>query len=213
TTPAASSAPRSTPDTGSSSVGPPSAPGSPAPAPPLRSGTSVVPDPRPVWRGHAWPRAAMRPQAGRLVAFPAVGTEKRERQKAGRQARLEAAMAEQRKKEQRRRVITFGVIGVVVVGGLWDWSVFGGDDSEESADSTTTTTAVPFTSASTECAPHTPPAEPVIDYEDSFQDGPAPDATYTAAFDTTQGEIRVDLDTATTPGTVNNFVNLARNGY
>ena len=147
------------------------------------------------------------------IAFPAVGTEKRERQKAGRQARLEAAKAEQERKERRRRFLTFGIIGVVIVGGLYAWSVFGGDDGGDSADSTTTTTAVPFSYGSTECAPDTPPAEPVLDYEDSFQDCLDPAATYTAVFDTTQGEIRVDLDTATTPGTVNNFVNLARSGY
>lgn len=178
-------------------------------------------------------------------------------------------MAEQRKKEQRRRFITFGVLGVVVVGGLWAWSAFGGDDSEDSADSTTTTTATagppPDTSlgvinailglnqddpssglggapsrtvtinsvtieetpgnstttaassdfeyGTTECAPDTPPDEPVIDYDDAFQDCLDPGATYTAVFDTTEGEIRVNLDTGTTPGTVNNFVNLARNGY
>ena len=95
-----------------------------------------------------------------------------------------------------------------------------GSDGDDSADSTTTTvatdtTAVPgeFAYGTTECAPDTPPAEPVVDYEDSFQDCLDPDATYVAVFDTNQGEIRVDLDTATTPGTVNNFVNLARNGY
>lgn len=162
----------------------------------------------------------MGPGAGRLVAFPAVGTDKRERQKAGRQARLEAAKAEQERKERRRRYLTFGIIGVVIVGGLYAWSVFGGDDGE-SADSTTTTeastatTAAPgeFAYGTTECAPDTPPAEPVIDYEDSFQDCLDPDASYVAVFDTNQGEIRVDLDTAATPGTVNNFVNLARNGY
>ena len=128
-------------------------------------------------------------------------------------------MAEQRKKEQRRRYLTFGIIGVVIVGGLYAWSVFGGDDSGESTDSTTTvatdTTAAPgeFAYGTTECAPDTPPAEPVIDYEDSFQDCLDPSVGYVAVFDTNQGEIRVDLDTATTPGTVNNFVNLARNGY
>ena len=162
----------------------------------------------------------MRPGPGCLVAFPAVGTDKRERQKAGRQARLEAARAEQERKERRRRYLTFGVIGVVIVGGLYAWSVFGGDDGDDSADSTTTTvatdtTAVPgeFAYGTTECAPDTPPAEPVVDYEDSFQDCLDHDATYVAVFDTNQGEIRVDLDTTNTPGTVNNFVNLARNGY
>ena len=154
---------------------------------------------------------------GHLLGSPAVGTEKRERQKQARQARIEAAQAEQRRREQRRRFITFGVIGVVIVGGLFLYSTFAGDDGDESSDTTATTAAADaageFTYGTTECAPDTPPAEPVIDYEDPFQDCLDPDATYTAVFDTNQGEIRVDLDTATTPGTVNNFVNLARNGY
>ena len=77
----------------------------------------------------------------------------------------------------------------------------------------TTVTAGGFTFGTTECAPESPPAEPVLDYADAFQDCLDPTATYTAVFDTSEGEIRVDLDTATTPGTVNNFVNLARNGY
>ncbi len=40
-----------------------------------------------------------------------------------------------------------------------------------------------------------------------------PTTGYTAVFDTTQGEIRVALDTENTPDTVNNFVVLARYGY
>ena len=155
-----------------------------------------------------------------MLAFPAVGTEKRERQKQARQARIEAAQAEQRKRAQRRRYLTFGILGVVVLGAMFAYSTFAGDDSEDSAsDSTTTTTAVdqpadaPFVYGDGECAPDTPPAEPVLDYAGAFQDCLDPDATYTAVFDTNQGEIRVDLNTADTPGTVNNFVNLARNGY
>ena len=37
--------------------------------------------------------------------------------------------------------------------------------------------------------------------------------TYTAVFDTTEGEIRVALDRERTPETVNNFVVLTRYGY
>ena len=156
-----------------------------------------------------------------LASFTAVGTEKRERQKQQRQARLEAAREEQRKKKQRRRTITIAVAAVVVFGGMFLYSTFladGGEDDETAAD-TTTTTAVdappdaPFAYGGGECAPDSSPAEPVIDYDDSFQDCLDPDATYTAVFDTTEGEITVDLDTANTPGTVNNFVSLARNGY
>ncbi len=41
----------------------------------------------------------------------------------------------------------------------------------------------------------------------------SPGASYTAVFDTTEGEIRVALDKARTPETVNNFVVLTRYGY
>ena len=49
-------------------------------------------------------------------------------------------------------------------------------------------------------------------------DGPQPmcidpDRRYTAVFDTSEGEIRFELTPADTPGTVNNFVTLARWGY
>ena len=40
-----------------------------------------------------------------------------------------------------------------------------------------------------------------------------PAATYTATFRTSEGDIVVDLNTAEVPGTVNNFVTLARYGY
>lgn len=40
-----------------------------------------------------------------------------------------------------------------------------------------------------------------------------PAQTHVAIFDTSEGEIRVTLDSANTPGTVNNFVSLARWGY
>ena len=77
----------------------------------------------------------------------------------------------------------------------------------------TTVTAGGFTFGSGECAPDTKPDVPVLDYADSFQDCLDPGATYSAVFDTSEGEVRVELDTTGTPGTVNNFVNLARNGY
>ncbi len=148
-----------------------------------------------------------------------MGTEKRERQKQARQARIEAAREAQRKKQQRRRYLTFGGIAVVVLGAMFLYSTFAGDDGDDSASDATTTTLenlppdAPFVYGAGECAPETPPAEPVIDYAEAFGDCLAPGATYTAVFDTSQGEIRVDLDTENTPGTVNNFVNLSRNGY
>ena len=63
------------------------------------------------------------------------------------------------------------------------------------------------------CAPAEGAAERVLD----FGGAPAlcidPSASYTAVIDTSAGVVEVALDTANTPGTVNNFVNLARYGY
>ena len=48
----------------------------------------------------------------------------------------------------------------------------------------------------------------------TFADAPpcasTPTKTYTAVFETTEGTVRVALDTTTTPGTANNFVVLSR---
>ena len=64
------------------------------------------------------------------------------------------------------------------------------------------------------CAPAAGATEPKLEFGDN---APAlcidPGKSYTAVFDTTSGMIRVALDSANTPGTVNNFVNLARFGY
>jgi len=100
------------------------------------------------------------------------------------------------------------VVLVVVLGGLFLYSeVFGGDDEEEAAP------ASDFEYGAGECAPAEPPTEPVRTFTDSPQECIDPNLSYTAVFDTSEGVIRVALDTATTPGTVNNFVTLARYGY
>lgn len=63
------------------------------------------------------------------------------------------------------------------------------------------------------CAPAEGAAEVVLD----FGEAPAlcidTSVPHTAVFDTSQGVVRVALDVANTPGTVNSFVNLARFGY
>ena len=63
------------------------------------------------------------------------------------------------------------------------------------------------------CAPAAGAGERVLDF-----DGPPllcidPAVAHTAVFDTSRGVVRVALDAANTPGTVNSFVNLARFGY
>ena len=64
-----------------------------------------------------------------------------------------------------------------------------------------------------ECPPAEGSEERVLDFTEPFEDCLTEGATYTATFNTSLGEIVVDLDTAETPMTTNNFVALARYGY
>ena len=69
-----------------------------------------------------------------------------------------------------------------------------------------------FTYGTGACPPENV-TEPVRTFTDAPQQCIDPAATYTATFRTSEGDIVVDLDTAEVPGTVNNFVTLARYGY
>ncbi len=154
-----------------------------------------------------------------------MGTEKRERQKEGRQQRLAAEQAKARRDQRRRRLVAAVLVSVVVFGALVLISQTGGDDETETAAEGTTSTALPSSSSTTpaapaafeygtgECPPAEKPAEPVLDFDQPPPQCIDPAQDYTAVFATSAGEIRVDLDTETTPGTANNFVFLARNGY
>jgi len=160
-----------------------------------------------------------------------VGTDKRERQKANRQLKYE----QQAKEEQRRRLTRRVVVGVLAVAGALALVVFlawafGSDDEEtpatvttvaptttvapstSAAASTTTVAPQPFTYGSGSCPPEQV-TEPVRQFDDAPQLCIDPAATYTARFVTNLGDIVVDLAAADVPGTVNNFVTLARHGY
>jgi cyclophilin family peptidyl-prolyl cis-trans isomerase len=170
-----------------------------------------------------------------------VGTEKRERQRANRQLKYqERAKVERRRKLTRRTVI--GAIAVVagialVVGIAWLGSTGGDDDNVSTATTVAGATAPTTASASTvpgsnpastapgpsvapaafaygtgECPPENV-TEPVRTFSAAPQLCIDPEADYTATFRTSEGDIVVDLDTAQVPGTVNNFVTLARYGY
>ncbi len=146
---------------------------------------------------------------------------------------------ERRRTLTRRTVI--GVIAVVagiglVVGIAWLGS--SGDDDDASTATTLPVATVPTTvSASTvsgsspestapgssvpaagfaygtgECPPENV-TEPVRTFAAAPQLCIDSEADYTATFRTSEGDIVVDLDTAAVPGTVNNFVTLARYGY
>jgi len=172
-----------------------------------------------------------------------VGTEKRERQKQNRQQRLTELAAKQRRSKAKKRGLQFGIgIPAVVLALFLIVNVFAGDDSSnsptdeqlreevqtllggsttvpgETADSTAPTippTTVPgkTISGDTPCPAADGSEERVTKFEKAPPTCIDATKTYTAVFDTTEGEIEVLLDTAKTPKTVNNFVVLSRYKY
>ena len=159
-------------------------------------------------------------------------TEKRERHRAGRESRREAARIAQQKAARRRQLTAVAGLLVVVVVIAFLISRSGGDDDKESvsADATTTTAAgddegeengdetPPTLPAGTPGDPSTCPPEDGTPErhnvfseppEDCLEDG----VTYTAEVKTDAGSFTIALDAEKAPTAVNNFVFLARNKY
>ena len=162
-----------------------------------------------------------------------MGTEKRERQKTNRATRIAAAEKAEQSAQRRSRVYTYGALALVVVIAILGIAWFTSDDDSESADTADTPTdttaddgstpepgeTIPpaqqreFVYGSGECPPEEGSDEPVLDFDEPQPLCIDPAQTHVAVFDTTEGEIRVELDTTDTPGTSNNFITLARWGY
>jgi cyclophilin family peptidyl-prolyl cis-trans isomerase len=167
-----------------------------------------------------------------------MGTDKRERQKANRAARLEEQRAAEAKAKRRQQLRTIVVAGVAIVAIMLLVSVLSGCSSDGSEGATEAdgsfageATTTEFTGDGTapddaapdpdapleygtgECAPAEGVDEPVVDFDDAPQQCIDPTKTYTATFETTKGTLVVELDTERSPLTTNNFVNLARWGY
>lgn len=140
-----------------------------------------------------------------------MGTDKRQRQKANRERARQERIRKQKLNKVRSRGLRFGLgIPVVVLALFLVANLVTGDDESTNTDN------APETSAPTELTP-CPAVGGESERVDSFA-GPMencidPSKSYTATFDTTEGEIVVELDTQNTPGTVNNFVSLARYRY
>jgi cyclophilin family peptidyl-prolyl cis-trans isomerase len=124
-------------------------------------------------------------------------TDKRERKKAGRQARQQAIAAERRRQSRRRTfIVTVVVVALVaLVAGLT--GAFNSKDSSKSASSVSCPKAN-GSSPRTDTFPKAPPN--CIDTS----------KTYAAAMKTSQGDFTITLDPKQAPTTVNNFVFLAR---
>ena len=153
-----------------------------------------------------------------------MGTSKRERQKQNKSAAREAQARAARRAKVRGRATKWGGLAAVLIVALFAVSQFdGGNSSSDTTDAVTDSTAGETTALSTvpgaQITGKTPcPAtDGSQERATSFENAPATciDAkkSYTAVFDTTEGEIVVDLDTKKTPDTVNNFVVLSRYKY
>ena len=165
-----------------------------------------------------------------------MGTAKRERKKMnrdmGRQAQEAAA------KRQKTTKMTVRIVGaiVIILALFFGIAFLTNDDSTDNASPVTTTvdayasttvaagdatttvpsdTAAPadFVYGTTECPPVEGAATQTQDFSDSFALCIDPTKTYTAVVKTNMGTYSAVLDAAKAPGTVNNFVSLARNKY
>ncbi len=155
-------------------------------------------------------------------------TDKRQRQKAGRQARLAAEQKSQKRKKTLRRTITFVIVAAVVV--ALSFAIFkpgkksAATTTSSSSSSTTTTTKPPPKggSGNTSLSAITTSADCPSNFKATLNKPSWPTApamtidtskTYTATVTTDVGPFTITLDPAQAPKTVNNFVFLARQHF
>ena len=153
------------------------------------------------------------------------------REAARRRAAQQAAREAARRRQQRMRSIVAAVVAVVAVLALVLVLVPGGGDDDDDADTTTTTArgeepagkeiaddadetvSEPFVFGTGECAPDTKPAEPPTTFADAPKDCLEDDVQYKAVVGTSEGSFTIDLFEQRAPGTVNNFIQLAKWGW
>lgn len=161
-----------------------------------------------------------------------MGTAKRDRQRANRQSKLEAAQAAQQKAQTKRRFLRIGGLVVAALVVFLGISIFArGGKKDDTASSTTSTTAVTSSTAppvtvqlsappagkvltsATTC----PPADGSAERTTTFASAPPTciDATktYQAKLTTSEGAFTIALDATKAPLAVNNFVVLSRYHY
>lgn len=142
-----------------------------------------------------------------------MGTEKRERQKANRAAKVaaeEAVLARKRRMAFIRNAVILAVVIVIVAFLMAGCSSDADADAAPSdADLTESTDGY----GTTPCPPTERSGEPELTFPDAFEQCVDSAKTYTATVVTTLGEVTVELDAADHPITTNNFVALARHGY
>ncbi len=157
-----------------------------------------------------------------------MATEKRQRQKAGRQARLAAEQKARKRKSTTKRIVVVTIVAAAVFG--ISYAIFGGSSSSKSTTATTkpgsaTTTTKPAPAGgSGDKSPSaiTTSADCPADFsatlnKPSYSSYPPmtidPAKTYTATITTDIGPFTVRLDPKAAPKAVNSFVFLAEHHF
>jgi len=130
-------------------------------------------------------------------------TEKRERQRAGREARRAAAQAALRQRQQRRRVITLLVL-IAVIFGIGFLLSRSGDDGIDVATGS---------DSAEDCPEPDEDVEPKLEFTEAPELALEDGKDYSAEVCTDAGTFTIDFDEDKAPKTVNNFVFLARNRF
>jgi cyclophilin family peptidyl-prolyl cis-trans isomerase len=157
-----------------------------------------------------------------------VPTEKRQRQKAGRQARLEAEQKALKRRQNLRRLVTFLIVAVLVVGISLlitkPWKTTAAAPTTTTKPATTTTVKPAPTGGSGNTSPSaiTTSADCPADFsatlnKPSYSSYPPmtidPSKTYTATVTTDIGPFTIKLDPKAAPKAVNSFVFLAKQHF
>ncbi len=144
-----------------------------------------------------------------------MGTDKRERQKANRAARVAAEEAVVAKKRRRRFIRNAVILVIVIIAVGFLLSSCSSDSSSTASTTTKAKLGVDSTLGygTTTCPPVAGSDKPKIDFATGFAKCIDTAKTYTANVATTEGNVTVLLNTKRTPITTNNFVALARYGY
>jgi cyclophilin family peptidyl-prolyl cis-trans isomerase len=148
-----------------------------------------------------------------------VPNEKRQRQKAARQARLAAEQKTRKRRQSLRRVVILVIVAAVVVG--VSLLIFRPGKKQSSAPTTTTTTsptaaaqlAVDNTSKAAGCPPTPTAPLPTPTWKSPPPTTVDPSKTYTATIKTDAGTITANLDAKTAPTAVNDFLFLVNQKY
>jgi peptidyl-prolyl cis-trans isomerase B (cyclophilin B) len=153
-------------------------------------------------------------------------TDKRERQRAARVAKTQAQIYQHKRGQRTRNIrnaailLVFGLIAAVAISlGTNPGSASKTTDSSSSTSATSSTIKSSVTTAGVGAAvePTCPPANAsarhTYTFSKAFSGCIDPKNAYTATFDTTLGEVVVELDTTRTPKTSESFVALTRYHY